>query len=166
MRSAVAERPIGRWIGVGMLAAALLLLGHYDHQVQDFLTHLFTPATPADAPLVKAGGSTLTTRNIPAMVVYGLLYVGLSILTLHFALADRRKTRFVLLAYGAVFVLIGSLLVLGRLLGMGATFTPLARDLIDGGGVGGGLLSPLPVLLGLAISRLAPQTPAAPSAAA
>ncbi|MBC7447316.1 MAG: hypothetical protein H7330_04600, partial [Hymenobacteraceae bacterium] len=139
------------------LGGALLLFGHNDHQVQAFFTDLFTSAKPANAPAVVAGGSTLTTRNVPAMIVYGLLYVGLSVLTLHFALADRRKTRIVLLAYGAVFVLIGGLLVLGKVLGMGATFTPFARDLIDGGGVGGGILSPLPVLLGIAIARLAPR---------
>ncbi len=150
---------LGRWLPLIGLASALLLLGHYDEAVRSLLTRLFTSATaPANPPLV-AGGATFTTRNVPAMLVYGLLYVGLSIGVLHLALADRRKTRLVLLAYGGTFALIAALLVAGRVLGLAASLTPIARELIGGGPVdSGGVLSPLPVLLLLAIFRLAPTS--------
>lgn len=155
------RRSAAKWALLVGLVGALLWLGHYSPIVQGVLARTFTSGV---RPVVRqvAGGATLTTRSLPAMLTYGLLYVGLSVLTLHVALADRRRTRMVLLAYGGAFALIGGLLVVGQLTGLAATLTPLARTLIDGGaggdGGGGGLLSPLPVLLLLAFFRLAPQS--------
>lgn len=150
-------RPPGGWIALAVVGAALLTLGIYDVPLRQWLTEQFTAGAVGTPPPVAAGGATLTTRNVPAMVVYGLLYVGLSIAFLHLFLADARKTRIVLLAYAATFALIGGLLVAGRVLGLGATLTPMARELIDGGGIGGGILSPLPILLLIAAFRLAPR---------
>ena len=150
------RRSAAEWALLGGLVAALLWLGHAGPHMNGLLAPLFAKTIPTVQ--LQAGGATLTTRSLPAMLTYGLLYVGLSILTLHVALADRRRTRIVLLAYGAAFALIGGLLVVGRLTGLAATLTPLARALIDGGlGGGGGLLSPLPVLLLVAFFRLAPR---------
>lgn len=145
--------PPRRWGLAGLVAAALVTLGHYDGQVRAWLTGLFTDST-APVPRVAVGGATLTTRNVPAMLTYGLLYVALSVLLLHLLLGDRRRTRTVLLTYGATFALIGALLAAGRVLGLAATLTPPARELIDG------VLSPLPILLLLAAFRLAPDAPA------
>ncbi len=150
-------RPLSGWLALGVVAVALLALGIYDEPLRHWLTGLFTTGGGGTPPPVAAGGATLTTRNVPAMLVYGLLYVGLSIAFLHLFLADIRKTRIVVLAYVATFVLIGGLLVAGRVLGLGATLTPMARELIDGGGIGGGILSPLPILLLIAVFRLAPR---------
>ena len=150
-------RPLSGWLALGVVAAALLALGIYDEPLRHWLTGLFTTGGGGTPPPVAAGGATLTTRNVPAMLVYGLLYVGLSIAFLHLFLADIRKTRIVVLAYVATFGLIGGLLVAGRVLGLGATLTPMARELIDGGGIGGGILSPLPILLLIAVFRLAPR---------
>lgn len=158
------RRPVfnsnGRWALLIVLASALLLLGHYDELVRSLLTRLFTGSAPVAAPspaTAVAGGATFTTRNVPAMLAYGLLYVGLSIGVLHLALNDWRKTRLVVVAYGGTMALIGVLLVAGRVLGLASTLTPVARELIGGGPVdSGGLLSPLPILLLLAIFRLAP----------
>lgn len=155
-----------RWALLIGLASALLLLGHYDEAVRSLLTRWFTGGSAAGVPTVAAGGATFTTRNVPAMLVYGLLYIGLSIGVLHLALADWRKTRLVLLAYAGTGALVGVLLVAGRVLGAAATLTPIARELIGGGPIdSGGLLSPLPVLLLLAIFRLAPGATPAPGGA-
>ncbi len=153
-----------RWAALIGAVGALLLLGHYDGDVREILSGWFAGSVPPTAP-VAAGGATFTTRSLPAMLLYGVLYVGLSILILHIALADRRKSRWVLLTYAAVMGLVGALLVAGRVLGMAATLTPIARDLIGGGPVDTtGLLSPLPVLLLFAAFRLAPaEAPPAPA---
>ncbi len=158
MAELLTARSRGQWVLLGLVGLALLLLGLFDERVRGLLTELFTAApvaTPTGvnpaAATAPVGGAVLTTRNIPAMIVFGLSYVGLSILTLHLALANRRQTWLVCLVYAGVFGLISVLLVLGRVLGQPATFTPPARELIDT------ILSPLPVLLLLAALRLAPR---------
>jgi hypothetical protein len=148
----LSARPLRQWLLLGFVGVALLLLGLFDEPVRDLLTDLFTTHQPATAaPVAEApAGPALTTRNLPAMVVFGLSYIGLSILTLHLALANRRQTLIVGLVYGGVLGAVGGLLVLGKLLGSPSLALP-ARELIDN------VLSPLPVLLLLAALRLAPR---------
>jgi hypothetical protein len=150
------KRPLSQWVLIGVVGAALIVLGFYDVLVRQWLADLFTDNAAAVPPPVRSSGG-LTTRNVPAMVVYGLSYIGLSIAFLHLFLANLSRTRIVLLTYGAALGLIGALLVAGRVLGLGDVLTPIARELIDGGGSGGGILSPLPILLLLAVFRLAPR---------
>jgi len=149
----VVRRSGARWGLLAAAAVALLLLGLYDEQARALLTQVAERVTGGGGGgLRPAGeGAPLTTRNVPAMVAFGLLYVGLSVLVLHMALANRRQTWLVMLSYGGALGVVAALLIVGKLLGMGATFTPLAREVIDF------ILSPLPVVLLLAVFWLAPR---------
>lgn len=147
---AVRSSPL-RWLLLALVAVLLLLLTIYDERARGLLTQA-AEHTLGGQPAGAATGPALTKRNLPAMVSFGLLYVGLTIALLHLALHNPRQTRWVLLAYAGAFATIAVLLVLGKVLGLTGTLTPLARELIDG------LLSPLPFLLLLAVFRLAPRT--------
>lgn len=147
---AVRYSPV-RWLLLVLVAIALLLLTIYDERARGLLTQV-AEQTLGGQPTGTAAGPALTKRNLPAMVSFGLLYVGLTIGLLHLALNNSRQTRWILIAYAGAFATVAVLLVVGRLLGLGAIFTPLARELIDG------ILSPLPFLLLLAVFRLAPRS--------
>ncbi|QKG52694.1 XrtX-associated membrane protein [Hymenobacter sp. BRD67] len=83
----------------------------------------------------------VTTRSIPAMVSYSILYVGGCILLLHVLLRNPQRTRWVIQIYLALLVLY-VLLVLGGRLGGNITWAfKLSRRIIDF------LVSPLPVML-------------------
>lgn len=145
----------GRWVGLALAGGGLLLLGHFGIQMRALTANLLS-GRPLDTPVHAPVGSILA-PSVPAGLLYIGLYLGLSILVLHLALADRRRSRLVLLLYGGALALVAVLLAGSRLPGIGPTSKMLAYELMGGGPVdNGGLLSPLPVLLLLAVFRLAP----------
>ena len=131
----------------GLLAAALFWLGAESEVIFDFLTRAWRAVFGAlgwGGALAhwQQGTSHLTTtRSLPAVVSYSLLYVAVSVLLLHVLLRDARRTRWVAQAYLGLLGLSALLLLAGRVGGNLPWALRLSRRIIDF------LVSPLPVML-------------------
>ena len=136
-----------RWALAGLLAAALFWLGAESEVIFGFLTR----AWQAVFGVLGLGGvlahwqqgtsQLTTTRSLPAVASYSLLYVAVSILLLHVLLRDARRTRWALQAYLGLLGLYALLLLAGRAGGNIPWTLKLSRRIIDF------LVSPLPVML-------------------
>lgn len=97
----------------------------------------------------------VTTRSLPAVASYSLLYSAVCVLLLHVLLRSAARTRWVLQVYLGLFGLYALLMLTGKLGGNLAWAYRVARHIIDF------LISPLPVMLLLPLSwpgnRRAPQ---------
>jgi len=83
----------------------------------------------------------VTTRSLPAVATYSLLYVAGCLLLLRVLLRDGRRTRWAAQVYLGLFGLCGLLLLVGRLGGNIAGAYKLGRRVIDF------VVSPLPVMI-------------------
>ena len=83
----------------------------------------------------------VTTRSLPAVATYSLLYVGGCLLLLHLLLRDSRRTRWAAQVYLGLLVLCLLLLALGRFGGNLPWAYKLGRRIIDF------TISPLPVMI-------------------
>ncbi|RZK32004.1 MAG: hypothetical protein EOO63_02670 [Hymenobacter sp.] len=93
------------------------------------------------ARLQQATSHLVTTRSLPAMGTYTLLYVGGCLLLLHVLLRDGRRTRWIAQLYLGLLVLYALLMVGGRLGGNAEWAFRLSRRIIDF------IVSPLPVMM-------------------
>jgi hypothetical protein len=137
----------GRWLLAGLLAGALFLVGMESEAVFAFLTRGWQAVFGllgqggALARLQQGTSHLVTTRSLPAMATYGLLYVAGCLLLLHVLLRDGRRTRWAAQVYLGLLGLCVLLLVVGRLGGNIAWAYKLGRRIIDF------VISPLPVMI-------------------
>jgi hypothetical protein len=154
MRAAASPSPApvppltpGRWLVAGGLALALFIVGMQSDAVFAALTRAWQAlfdlvGLGAVAARLQQGTSGLvTTRSLPAMGTYSLLYVGGCLLLLHVLLRDGRRTRWAAQVYLGLLGLYVLLLVVGRLGGNVPLAYKLGRRIIDF------TISPLPVMI-------------------
>ncbi|MEJ7667110.1 MAG: hypothetical protein WKG07_50235 [Hymenobacter sp.] len=109
-----------RWALAGLLVAALFWLGAESGAIFNFLTRAWGAVFGVlglDGALAhwQQGTSQLvTTRSLPAVASYSLLYVAVSVLLLHVLLRDACRTRWVAQAYLGLLGLYALLLLAGR----------------------------------------------------
>jgi hypothetical protein len=144
-----AARPLtpARWLLAGLLAITLFLVGMESEAVFAALTR----GWQAVFGLLGLGGTLarmqqgtshlVTTRSLPAMATYGLLYVAGCLLLLHVLLRDARRTRWATQVYLGLLALCVLLLAVGWLGGNIAWAYKLGRRIIDF------VISPLPVMI-------------------
>jgi hypothetical protein len=136
-----------RWLLAALLALALFLVGMQSDAVFAALTRAWQAlfellGLGAAAARFQQGTSGLvTTRSLPAMGTYSLLYVGGCLLLLHVLLRAGRRTRWAAQVYLGLLGLYVLLLVVGRLGGNVPLAYKLARRIIDF------TISPLPVMI-------------------
>lgn len=83
----------------------------------------------------------VTTRSLPAMLTYGVLYLATCLLLLRLVLPDAQAWRLAVQLYAGAMALCAALLLLGKLGGDVALFYQAGRRIIDF------LVSPVPVLV-------------------
>ena len=136
-----------RWLLAGLLALALFIVGMQSDAVFAMLTRgwqaLFdlVGLGAAAARLQQGTSGLVTTRSLPAMGTYSLLYVGGCLLLLHVLLRDGRRTRWAAQVYLGLLALYVLLLVVGRLGGNVPLAYKLGRRIIDF------TIPPLPVMI-------------------
>lgn len=136
-----------RWLLAAGLALALFIIGMQSDAVFAALTQAWQAlfdlvGLGAVATRLQQGTSGLvTTRSLPAMGTYSLLYVGGCLLLLHVLLRDGRRTRWAAQVYVGLLGLYVLLLVVGRLGGNVHLAYKLGRRIIDF------TISPLPVMI-------------------
>lgn len=130
-----------------LLASAILAAGAYTHLIFAALdvaigklVHALHLAGLYSA-LVKSSHGKLTLQSLPSMLVYGLGYCSLCLLTLYVYWGKQRQFLFALVFYGGVFLLCICLIALGKALGDFVPVYNLARRLIEM------IVSPLPIIL-------------------
>lgn len=130
-----------------LLAGLLFWAGTFDTTVFAFLTRFWANALSllglADtARWVQSGISgQVTTRSLPAMLSYGLLYTSTCLLLLRLLLPQPGALRLALLLYATVFAASTALVLGGKLGGDIVWAYQLGRRLIDF------IVSPLPVIV-------------------
>ena len=136
-----------RWLLAGGLALALFLAGMESEAIFAALTRawqaLFGLLGLAElaARLQQGTSGLVTTRSLPAMATYGLLYVGGCLLLLHVLLRNTQRTRWAAQVYMGLVGLCVLLLLVGRLGGHVPLAYKQARRIIDF------TISPLPVMI-------------------
>jgi hypothetical protein len=136
-----------RWLLAGLLALALFVVGMQSDAVFAALTRAWQALFDlvglgaAAARLQQGTSGLVTTRSLPAMGTYSLLYVGGCLLLLHVLLRDGRRTRWAAQVYLGLLGLYVLLLVVGRLGGNVPLAYKLGRRIIDF------TISPLPVMI-------------------
>ena len=146
---AAPTRPItpARWVLAGALALVIFLVGLESEVLFAWLTRgwqaLFDVVGlgPTLARWQQNTSHLVTTRSLPAMGTYSLLYVGGCLLLLHVLLRDARRTRWAAQVYLGLLGLYVVLMVGGRLGGNGEWAFKLSRRIIDF------IVSPLPFML-------------------
>ncbi|TGE21748.1 hypothetical protein E5K00_15880 [Hymenobacter aquaticus] len=146
-----------------LLVAGLFLVGLNAEPVFSLLTlgwqKLFLALGLAEraAALQQGVSGLVTTRSLPAVASYALLYTGACLVLLTAVLFDAARMRVVLALYAAVFGACAVLLLGGKLLGDASWAYQLGRRLIDF------IVSPLPVIIFIPLLRwyvpLAPPRP-------
>lgn len=142
-------RPLtpAQWGFAMTLALGLFIVGVESEAIFVVLTRgwqaLFNLVGLGDtlARLQQATSHLVTTRSLPAMGTYTLLYVGGCLLLLHVLLRDGRRTRWIAQLYLGLLVLYALLMVGGRLGGNAEWAFRLSRRIIDF------IVSPLPVMM-------------------
>lgn len=135
-----------RWLLAALLVALLFCLGTYDEVVFAWLTKacrhtLHALGLDAWAGRIQQGTSgQVTTRSLPAMLLYGLGYTGICLAILALLLPPPAR-RTALGLYTLVFALSALLLAGGKLAGDVAWAYQLGRRLIDF------IVSPLPLIV-------------------
>jgi hypothetical protein len=136
-----------RWLLTGALALVLFLVGMESEAVFATLTWAWQELFDlvglggAAARFQQGTSGLVTTRSLPAMGTYSLLYVGGCLLLLHVLLRDSRRTRWAAQVYLGLLGLYVLLFVVGRLGGNVSWAYKLGRRIIDF------TISPLPVMI-------------------
>jgi hypothetical protein len=136
-----------RWALAALLALALFVVGMQSDAVFAALTRAWQALFSlvglgeAAARLQQGTSGLVTTRSLPAMGTYSLLYVGGCLLLLHVLLRDGRRTRWAAQVYLGLLGLYVLLLLIGRLGGHVPLAYKLGRRIIDF------TISPLPVMI-------------------
>ncbi|MBJ6110606.1 hypothetical protein JAO73_16395 [Hymenobacter sp. BT523] len=142
----LARRSIGgRWVLVGALLAALLLLGVYDVAVLTVLTKWWQRMLAAvglrqqvEALQQNISGSVVK-RPLPVVATYAVGYLSICLLLLRLLLPAAAQWRLVLRLYAGTLAVYVALVVLGKLAGDAQWAYRLSRQLLDF------VVSPLPV---------------------
>ncbi|UOQ53509.1 XrtX-associated membrane protein [Hymenobacter cellulosivorans] len=136
-----------RGFTAGLLVVALFWAGMHNDLVFAVLTQTWQKiflalGLNAAAAGPQSGVSTLvTTRSLPAVFTYSLVYTAACLGILYAALYDAARMRLVVQLYAAVFAACALLLLGGKLLGDASWAYQLGRRLIDF------IVSPLPVII-------------------
>ena len=136
-----------RWLLAALLAVVLFVAGMEVEAVFAALTQLWQVVfrgVGLAAVLARWQQSTsqlVTTRSLPAVGSYSLLYAAVSVLLLHVLLRSAARTRWVMQVYLGLFGLYAVLMLIGKLGGNLEWAYRVARHVIDF------LISPLPVML-------------------
>ncbi len=136
-----------RWVVAGALALGLFLVGMESETMFAALTRAWQKLfdlvglSGAAARLQQGTSGLVTTRSLPAMATYGLLYVSGCLALLHVLLRDARRTRWAAQVYLGLLGLCVLLLLIGRLGGHVPVAYKLGRRIIDF------TISPLPVMI-------------------
>lgn len=136
-----------RWALAVALALLLFTVGMESDAIFAALTSgwqaLFSLVGLGDtlARLQQGTSHLVTTRSLPAMGTYSLLYIGGCLLLLHVLLRDSQRTRWAAQLYLGLLALYVLLMVGGRLGGNAEWAFKLSRRIIDF------VVSPLPVML-------------------
>lgn len=137
--------PVIRWLLVGILVAALLLLGTYNDQVLALLTAGWLRGLAAvglDRPaaaLQQGINGGITKRLLPAVATYAAVYLGISLLLLRLLLPTPAQWRLALRLYAGALGAYAALVLLGKLAGDVTWIYQLSRQILDF------VVSPLPV---------------------
>ncbi|TGE17822.1 XrtX-associated membrane protein [Hymenobacter elongatus] len=135
------------------LVAGLFWVGLHDELVFHTLTSgwqrifLLLGLAERAAALQSGISGLVTTRSLPAVITYALLYTGACLVLLYAALFSVARMRVVLGLYAAVFGACALLLLGGKLLGDASWAYQLGRRLIDF------IVSPLPVIILIPLLR-------------
>ncbi|KAA9333491.1 hypothetical protein F0P96_11030 [Hymenobacter busanensis] len=136
-----------RWMWVLVLVPFLFILGQCDIWVFELLTRGWQMVFEALGlqhfanQLQQGVSGQVTTRSLPAMLTYGLLYTGCCLLLLRLALGTGARMRMAVFIYAGVFVACILLIAVGKAAGDWAWSYRLGRRLIDF------IISPLPVVI-------------------
>ncbi|MCB2376366.1 hypothetical protein LGH70_02150 [Hymenobacter sp. BT635] len=136
-----------------LLVAGLFVVGLRNEPVFGLLTlawqklFLALGLTERAAALQQGVSGLVTTRSLPAVVSYALLYTGACLVLLSAVLFDAARMRVVLGLYAAIFGACALLLLGGKLLGDASWAYQLGRRLIDF------IVSPLPVIILIPLLR-------------
>ncbi len=136
-----------RWVLAVLLAAVLFLTGMEVETIFAALTQfwqvVFRGVRLAGilAHWQQGTSQLVTTRSLPAVGSYSLLYAAVSVLLLHVLLRSAARTRWVVQVYLGLFGLYALLMLIGKLGGNLGWAYRVARHVIDF------LISPLPVML-------------------
>lgn len=136
-----------RWGLAGCLAAVLFLTGMEVEAVFAALTQLWQVVCRGVglagvlARWQQGTSQLVTTRSLPAVASYSLLYAAVSMLLLHVLLRSAARTRWVVQVYLGLFGLYALLMLVGKLGGNLGWAYRVARHVIDF------LISPLPIML-------------------
>ena len=139
-------RRAGRWVLVGGLLLALLLIGVFDEPLLAFLTAwwqrgLAVVGLRQQVNAMQQGISRgITTRLLPAVATYAVLYLGICLLLLRLLVATPAQWRLVLRLYAGSFVVYVGVVLLGKALGNAVWAYRLSRQVLDF------VVSPIPVL--------------------
>lgn len=144
-----AGRPLtpGRWLLAALLAGLLFLVGMAPDAVFAALTRGWQAILglvgldTALAHLQQGTSHLVTTRSLPAVITYGLLYVASCLLLLHVLLRDGQRTRWAAQVYLGLLGVCALLWLGGRLGGNISWAYKLGRRVIDF------VVSPLPVMI-------------------
>ena len=154
--------PAARLVGSLLLVLLLLLATLYNEVLYDtfdgWLHRVGQALGLAQPPLRSGSPVTLLlhkARSIPAVVLFGVLYLGLCLGLIFLLLPARASRRLVLLFYGGAGLATG-LLLLGSQLGGGPDLAVLASELLHF------IVSPLPVIVLVPLLRWAAAQSAAP----
>ncbi len=144
----------GRAVGVVLLIGVVFCLGIYSEEVFAGLTSLWQTILRgvgldgALSNLQRGVSGQVTTRSLPAMLTYGLLYTACCLVLLGLLLGSVRRLKVAFLLYAAVFGACALLVVGGKLGGDARWAYQLGRRLIDF------IVSPLPVIVLAPLLRL------------
>ena len=136
---------ISRWVLVGILIIALLLIGVYDEFVLSFLTTgwlkvLGTVGLRQKAEALQQGvNGGITKRLLPAVATYALAYLGLCLLLLRVLLPNPAQWLLVLRLYAGTIAVYIAIIALAKVASNAPWAYQLSRQILDF------LVSPLPV---------------------
>lgn len=137
--------PKGRWLLIGPLVVALLLIGVYDEPILLFLTTtwqklLGVVGLRQQAEALQSGiNGAIVKRFLPAVATYAAVYLSICLLLLRLLLPARAQWRLVLQLYAGTVVVYVLLVALAKLAGNAPWAYLLSRQILDF------LVSPLPV---------------------
>jgi hypothetical protein len=141
---AAPRRRASRWVLLGLLVVALLLVGVYDERIITFFTVLWQKLLAVaglrrQAEAMQQGiNGGITKRLLPAVATYAALYLGVCVLLLRLLL-PAPQWLLALRLYGVVLVVYVAIVLIGKLAGDAVWAYRLSRQILDF------VVSPLPV---------------------
>ena len=135
----------GRWVLVGILLAALFLIGVYDEATHAFLTALWQHLLAAIGlrryvETVQQGVSGgITKRLLPAVATYAASYLGICLLLLRLLLPTVAQWRLALRLYAITLAVYVAIVLIAKLAGDVTWAYRLSRQVLDF------VVSPVPV---------------------